>query len=296
MATSLPSLPATERLSARCIRILGGNPGKFTLQGTNTYLLGTGPRRILVDTGEGREPWIRALRQILEEEQALVETVILTHWHHDHVGGVDDVMELYSSGGPFESLAHKPDVFKNTPGPGQRPLEDGDVFSVDGATLTAIHAPGHTSDHIVLRLAEEDALLTADAVLGHGTAVFEDLAKYLTTLQRMRSVFNGRAYPGHGALIEDGPAKIAEYIEHRKQREDQVLKSLMSGGDPSANGGEPQVRTALDLVEMIYTETPKELHLAAMRGVVQILQKLEGEGRVQRRGDDSWQLRTRSTL
>lgn len=46
-------------------------------------------------------------------------------------------------------------------------------------------------------LEEENAMFTGDNVLGHGTAVFEDLAMYLDSLSRMREQFDGRAYPGH---------------------------------------------------------------------------------------------------
>src|SRR4051794_18544446 len=92
MATPLPPLPEIDRLTPGCIRILGGNPDKFALQGTNTYLLGTGPRRLLIDTGEGKPSWIAALTKVLREEGASVQAALLTHWHHDHVGGVGNLV------------------------------------------------------------------------------------------------------------------------------------------------------------------------------------------------------------
>ena len=70
-----------------------------------------------------------------------------------------------------------------------------------------------------LILEDEDALFTGDNVLGHETAVFENLAVYLDSLEKMSGLSSGRAYPGHGAVIEDSKARILEYISHRQERE-----------------------------------------------------------------------------
>jgi len=284
MATHLFQLKEVERLSPGCIRILGGNPGKFTLQGTNTYLLGTGSKRLLIDTGEGKPSWIAAIKRTLDEERASVESAIVTHWHPDHVGGIKDLLRL----SPLMK------IFKNQASDGQQEIEDGQEFKVDGASLRALHTPGHTTDHMVFIFEEEDAMFTGDNVLGQGTAVFEDLSVYLQSLETMKSRFGGRGYPGHGPVIEDGPRMIAEYIRHRAEREEQVLRCLRSH---KAVGATPQgnAYTAMELVKIIYSDVREDLHPAAERGVLQILSKLKREGRVTQE-DASWRLELRPSI
>lgn len=301
-ASQLAQLPEVERLSPSCIRILGGNPGKFTLQGTNTYLLGTSRSRLLVDTGEGRPSWAAALRRVLLDEDATVTEVVLTHWHHDHVSGVPDLLgdartasaRIYKSRRRWGDAARDAtrDALESTAQQQtqehQLDIPDGHVFRAEGATLTAVHTPGHTADHVALLLAEEDACLTGDCVLGHGTAVFEDLAAYVDSLRRLQPLFGGRVYPGHGPVVEKGPERIAEYIAHRQQREDQVLETL-SGAAEAAG------MTAMELVKIIYSDVREDLHPAAERGVLQILAKLQGEDKVAMQGG-AWRLKGRSTL
>ncbi|KAK0724806.1 metallo-beta-lactamase domain-containing protein [Lasiosphaeris hirsuta] len=285
MTTQLVQLPEVERLSPTCIRILGGNPGKFSLQGTNTYLLGTGPKRLLIDTGEGKPSWIATIKRTLEEENASIASAIVTHWHHDHQGGIPHLIEGWPG----------TEIYKCQPEAGQLDIADGQIFKVEGASLTAAHTPGHTVDHMVLVLREEDAMFTGDNVLGQGTAVFEDLGTYLDSLEKMKHLFKGRAYPGHGPVLPDGPGKIVEYIQHRRQREEQVLQTLRSvGAGEDAKGAGSW--TPMDLVKIIYRDVPESLYPAAAGGVVQILRKLEREGKVLSVDSDKWRSSDRSAL
>lgn len=132
-------------------------------------------------------------------------------------------------------------------------------------------------------LEEEDAMFTGDNILGHGTAVFEDLAEYMRSLDKMKDAFKGRAYPGHGAVIEDGPAKVREYIAHRKEREEQVLKVLVTGSKEEG-------MAAMDIVKVVYEGVDPNLFEAAEKGVVMILKKLEGEGRVEEVTGGKWRV------
>ena len=108
-------------------------------------------------------------------------------------------------------------------------------------------------------------------------------------------VSSGRGYPGHGTVIENTGARITEYIKHRQQREDEVLRVLRFGKLDVATGESSpehkQAWTPIELVKRIYRDVPESLHLPASHGVLQVLMKLEDEGRTVHESDSGkWRL------
>jgi len=274
MSTSqLTILPKVAKLSPRVLRILGCNPGPMTLQGTNTYVVGKGKDRLLIDTGDGKQPeYFLNLKKSLNFDRFGLSGIILTHWHHDHVGGVAEALKSCHKGAKVYKFPRQEDELALPSGVEVTPIQDQQVFEVDGATLTAIHTPGHTTDHVILHLKEENAVFSGDCILGEGTAVFEDLHDYMLSLNKILEIDPKVIYPGHGQFIKDPREKIEYYIHHRNERERQILQCLQ---DDKTSAG----LTPMDLVKKIYTDTPESLYVAAGKNVSHHLQKLCKEGK-----------------
>ena len=266
------SLPDVDVWSERVTVALGQNPGIFTGPGTNTYLVGTGRKRILLDTGSGHDGYLDVLATALARAGCDgIQEIVLTHGHVDHLGGVAQVRERYGD----LRVSKLPDA-SDADGLGFAALADGAVVRTEGATLRAVATPGHATDHLCFVLEEEHALFSGDNVLGVGTTVIPshggDLLDYMASLDRMLALAPRRIYPAHGPCIEDGVAKLREYIAHRGERERQILAALGQGDAPIAT-----------IVERVYVDVPQVLHAAAAHSVAAHLGKLEREGRARRR-------------
>ncbi|EPQ58686.1 Metallo-hydrolase/oxidoreductase [Gloeophyllum trabeum ATCC 11539] len=298
---ALENLPPIARLSDRVVRVLGQNPGKFTLQGTNTYIVGSRNPYTLIDTGEGKEEYIPFLASALKEhappsdpQQPDISDIIISHRHGDHIGGLPSVLALLRQSLPPGSFE------PNRGGSALHDLVDGQTLEIGSSTsLRVLHTPGHTVDSICLHFPEDNAVFTADTVLGQGTAVFEDLSTYISSLQSLAAYKDKEPgkrdyallYPGHGPVVKEGLKTISTYIQHRLERESQIVQVLQSPAPDNA-----EVWTPWTIVSKIYAAYPESLWLPASHGVILHLRKLEKDGKVRFLGgegkDGRWQLST----
>jgi glyoxylase-like metal-dependent hydrolase (beta-lactamase superfamily II) len=231
------------------------NPSPLTLTGTNTWLVGRDPCWV-VDPGPDLAGHVRAVLDAAAERGG-VGGVALTHGHADHAGAARAV----AGDAPILAAAWE--------GATER-IGDG---ATAGPSLEAIAVPGHAPDHLCFALAGGAACCTGDAVLGEGSVfVAPDpgaLAGYLAGLERLRARGFRRLLPGHGPVVEDADAKLAEYLAHRRDRERRLVAALDGGA-----------RTIDALLDAAWSDAPAALRLPATVTLFAHLDKLAEEGRL----------------
>ena len=248
------------------------NPGPYTGNGNWTYLI-PGDRPVLIDAGVGHAAHLDAIGDAAPAGPA---GVVVTHAHSDHASGAPAIRARW----PSATLTKMPWPERDGELAWQ-PLVDGDTVITAAGPLLVLHTPGHSPDHIALWHAESQTLFVGD-LLQQGTTVFipassgGSLTDYLRSLDRLRQLSPVRAWPAHGPVIEDPIALIDKYVEHRRQREQQVLAALDEG------------HTTVDAITTrIYVALQPALLPMARESVLAHLVKLEEEGKA-RRGRVGW--------
>ena len=265
-------------LSPRVACVVCENPGPFTFTGTNSFLIGgdEGPLAV-IDPGPDDARHLEALLAAIAERP--VSHILLTHTHRDHAPLAPALAR--ATGAPVAAAppprrqthasgADEADLAGFTP---DLVLRDGDTLTGPDWTLETVATPGHASNHLCFALAQENALIVGDHVMGWSTTVVAppdgDMAAYMTSLDRVIAGGYARLYPAHGAPI-DTPAPFLEaYRAHRLDREAQILAALEGGAD-----------TIPEIVQRLYAEVDPRLWPAAGLSVFAHLIKLAAEARV----------------
>jgi glyoxylase-like metal-dependent hydrolase (beta-lactamase superfamily II) len=202
-----------------------------------------------------------------------VRWVVLTHTHPDHAPATARLVKATGA----EVLAFGKHRDKDCDVVPDRVIGEGDTIEGTEFGLNVLHTPGHAPNHLCFLLEEERVLFTGDTVLEGTWSVVSpkrggDMTAYLASLDRLRKLRMSRIAPGHGDVIDEPRARIDEYVAHRRQREQQVLRCVKKQG---------QARVA-EIVTALYgaQDLPPELIEAAGWQVHAHLLRLKAEGKV----------------
>ena len=262
-------------------RLTAPNPGPFTAEGTNTYIVGRG-RVAVIDPGPESAAHVAAILAATAGER--VTHILLTHTHRDHSGGLAELAAATGatvlSGGPYRPARPlRPDEASpleeanDTGHAPDRVLADGEEIAGSGWRLVALATPGHAANHTAFALPAVDLVFSGDHVMGWSSSIVAppdgSMGDYMASLDRLATRPERRLLPGHGPPVEDGPARIAELRRHRLGREAAVLARLAAGD-----------RTIPAIVAAVYQGLDPRLEPAAALSVLAHIEDLVARGRV----------------
>ena len=216
-------------------RVLAPNPSPYTFTGTQTYLVGAGEDRAVIDPGPHEAEHLQAIMDAAGD--ANITAILCTHTHRDH----SPAALAERTGAPVMGCAklviadngpRADEAFDTTYEP-DRVLQDGESVEGDGWSLRAVATPGHTSNHLCFALEQSGALFTGDHVMGWSTSVIVppdgDMGDYLASLDKLYQREDRVYYPAHGKPVEKPQQLVRSMIGHRRQRERQILRTLEQG-------------------------------------------------------------------
>ncbi len=234
--------------------VLAPNPSPWTLEGTNTYLIGEiGGKQVVVDPGPAD---LQHLQRVAQLAQGPIMAIVLTHAHIDHSEGAPDLSALV--GAPVIS---------------SREIAGLELGSVE---LLMHRTPGHSSDSVCITVASPTGcyLLSGDTILGRGTTLVAHpdgvLSEYFDSLRLLRDHCNRQGItkllPGHGPISESPVALIDFYEKHRLERLEQIRASIQDG------------KTSIEsITNSVYADVDPNIRIAAELTVAAQLHFLETE-------------------
>jgi glyoxylase-like metal-dependent hydrolase (beta-lactamase superfamily II) len=266
-----------EQVSPMIRRVVANNPGPFTFHGTGVYIIGHGEVAV-IDPGPSQDGHLQMLLEALKGET--VTHIFVTHGHMDHSPAAKPLAKatgakIYACGEPVipsesevrmeagDDLTFAPDI----------EINDGDRFAGKGWTIEAVFTPGHTSHHMAYALVEENALFPGDHIMGWSTTVISppdgNMAAYMASLKKVRDRNYDTLWPTHGPPVREVRPFVQAYIDHRINRENQILAQLADGN-----------LTIKSMVPVMYADVDKKLHPAACHSVLAHMMALVEDGRV----------------
>ena len=266
-----------EPLGPGLARLLAPNPSPYTGDGTWVHLIGS-DALVVIDPGPDDPAHLQALSAAIAGRA--VEAILVTHTHRDHSPAAAPLSAL--TGAPVWGCAplvvpgEQEAGFDSTYTP-DRILNDGETITLAGATIAAVHTPGHTSNHLCF--AWEHRLFSGDHVMGWSTTVVippdGHMGAYMASLAKLQQRPETIYHPAHGEPIADPQRLLRGLLTHRVQRERQ-LQRLLGEAPASLEELTQRAYPALDarLVPAARATALAHLIFLAERGAVTCVEEL----------------------
>jgi endoribonuclease LACTB2 len=250
---------------------------------TNCFIVGR-KKFVVIDAASADKDEQAKLHKLVDElidNGGNCKEIIVSHLHNDHHGGEialqTHLHEKHGKRVPISTHSITAESLKEIDF--GRLIQDGDVYELEDANgksflLKSLHTPGHARGLLNFYDEEYGFLLSTDNIVGMGTVLIAppegNMQNYLQTLNRLNNLPNLRNLCGsHGSAIFDAKQKICEYINHRQQREHQILQIFTSGFTKSE-----------EIAEKIYDGLDSKLIPLAIKTVDAHLEKLKAESRI----------------
>jgi glyoxylase-like metal-dependent hydrolase (beta-lactamase superfamily II) len=257
-------------------RLIAPNGGPFTFTGTCSYLVGRGHVAV-IDPGPDDAAHIAALMQATQGET--IAHILVTHTHRDHSPGARRLRALTGAPilgcKPHATIEHAPsgrlDASHDLDHDPDHVMEDGETLQGDGYDLTAVHTPGHASNHLCFAFAQENALFSGDHVMAWSTTIVGPpdghMSDYMASLEKLRARAEATYWPGHGGPVRDPQRFLRALVGHRRYRESAIVTAIDAGLD-----------TIPAIVTKIYDGLDPRLTGAASLSVLAHLEDLVARG------------------
>ena len=207
----------------------------------------------------------------LEARGWTLNSLLITHHHHDHVGGVEELRARYGCEvtGPEAEAGKLP--------PLDVAVKDGDSGGTGEALTVAIAVPGHTLGHVAYHFPNAGVVFTADSLMALGCGrVFEgtmpmmwDSLSKLAALPPETMVYSGHEYtasnarfalsvdPGNAALQARAARIDAARAQGRPTVPVQLAEELAT--NPFLRAADPGIRARLGMQDAPDSEVFAEI-------------------------------------
>ncbi len=149
---------------------------------------------------------LETIINLIEHENLQVNSIFLTHSHHDHVNLVDDLVNIYNC---FVYISEIEKNYYNFQSKNLILLKDNEIIKFDEIIIRVLITPGHTKGSTCYCI-DNKILFTGDTLFsegcGNSTQLGGDCSEMFNSIQRLKRTIDDECiiYPGHAFKEEVG--------------------------------------------------------------------------------------------